>query len=214
MTIWWESLTLLEKIAACIACPATLILLIQTILQLFGIGGGLDSDLDIDVNGDGIPDAAGGEGSDLADAGLRVFTVRGFVTFFTLFGWGFLALSRSGTSQAVSLVIAFLLGVLAMVLTGFIIYWALKLQFDGTLNYKNALGVTGRVYIPIPSMRSGTGKVNVLIQEQYCECDAVTDDEQRIETECEVVVSGVTGRNTLIVRRKQAVKNICEKEVK
>jgi len=214
MTIWWDSLTLLEKIAACIAFPATLILIIQTISQLFGLGGGLDGDLDIDVNGDGIPDAASGHDGDLADSGLRVFTVRGFISFFTLFGWGFLALSRSGASAAMSLVMAFLLGVLAMVLTGFIIFWTLRLQYDGTVDYKNALGTTGRVYIPIPAMRGGTGKVNLLIQEQYCECEAVTDEEQRIETDCEVVVSGVTGRNTLIVRRKQAVKNICEKEVK
>lgn len=205
MTIWWDSLTLLERIAACIAFPATLILLIQTLMQLFGLGGAAGDDLDIDVNGDGIPDAASGDG-EFIDSGLRVFTVRGFVTFFTIFGWGFLALSRSGTSQGIALIVSFILGSCAMVLSGFILYWAMKLQSDGTVDYKNALGMSGRVYIPIPSVRSGTGKVNVLIQERYCECDAVTDDEQFIETDCEVIVTGVTGRNTLVVRRKHPAK--------
>ena len=205
MTVWWESLTLLEKIAAGIACPATLILLIQIVMQLFGLDGGPGDGLDIDVDGDGIPDA--GDGGDFADPGVHVFTVRGFVTFFTIFGWGYLALSRSGTSSSMSLLVSFILGVCAMVLTGFILYWALKLQSDGTVNFGNALGMTGRVYLPIPPFRSGTGKVNVLVQERYCECDAVSDEEQLIETDCEVVVTGVTGRNTLIVRRKQPVKN-------
>ncbi|MEA4894603.1 MAG: hypothetical protein VB064_05005 [Oscillospiraceae bacterium] len=205
MTIWWESLTLLEKIAAGIAFPATLILLIQIVMQLFGLDGGPGDGLDVDVDGDGIQDA--GEHGDFGDSGAHVFTIRGFVTFFTIFGWSFLALSRSGASSSMSLLVSFILGVCAMVITGFIIYWALKLQSDGTVNYSSALGLTGRVYIPIPPDRTGTGKVNVLIQERYCECDAVSDEEQLIETDCEVVVTGVTGRNTLIVRRKQPVKN-------
>lgn len=204
MTIWWESLTLLERAAACIAVPATLVLLIQTVLLLFGLGGS-DAGLDTDVDGDGAPDALGAEHADGADTGLRVFTVRGFVAFFAVFGWGVLALSRSGLSQLLSVLAGVTLGVAAMVLTGAALWWVLRLQSDGTADYRNAIGASGRVYLTVPPRREGRGKVNVLVQEQLRECDAVTDEEAAVETGCEVVITGLSGQDTLVIRRKKPV---------
>jgi hypothetical protein len=208
MELWWESLTILEKIAVYIAAPATLILFIQTLLQLFGAVGGVGGDADLHDGGEPHFDLhdgehAGHDGAEHTDSGPSFFTVRGYVTFFTIFGWCFLALSRSGTASGMALVIAFVLGAAAMVLTGFVLYWSLKLQSDGTVHLANAVGQTGRVYLTVPAARGGLGKVNVLIQERYTECDAVTDEEERIETGAEVVITGVTGRNMLIVRRKR-----------
>lgn len=199
MVEWWEALSLLEKIMACIACPATVVLVVQTILLIFGAGDA-QGDMSVDVDGDGIPDA--GNDMDGVDTGVRIFTVRGLITFFSIFGWGALVISRSGAGPAVSIIGGVILGSCAMVLTGYALYWSMKLQSDGTVHYKNALGLTGRVYLPVPPGRSGTGKVNVLIQERFCECDAVTDEESTLETNCEVVVTGTSGQNTLTVRRK------------
>ena len=53
MSAWWESLTLLGQVFACIAIPATLILVIQTIMSIIGVSGGGDGDVDAD--GD-VPD--------------------------------------------------------------------------------------------------------------------------------------------------------------
>ena len=58
MTEWWEALSSLGKVFACIAIPATLVLLIQTILSIIGLSGS-DGDADvpdggIDIDGDGI----------------------------------------------------------------------------------------------------------------------------------------------------------------
>ena len=60
MTEWWEALSSLGRVFACIAIPATLVLLIQTILSIIGLSGS-DGDADvpdggIDIDGDGIPD--------------------------------------------------------------------------------------------------------------------------------------------------------------
>ena len=52
MINWWNSLELTQQIFACIAIPSTLILLIQTILLLIGIGNGSDADPDGDVSTD------------------------------------------------------------------------------------------------------------------------------------------------------------------
>ena len=38
-TNWWEGLTLLQQCFAVVAIPATVILLLQTVLLLFGMGG-------------------------------------------------------------------------------------------------------------------------------------------------------------------------------
>ena len=202
MELWWEAMTGLERVMACIACPATLVLLIQTVLLFFGFGGA-DGGLDIDVDGDGIPDA-GFDAEGDADGGMRIFTVRGLVTFFTIFGWSALVLLKGGTASYLAVGVAFILGVFAMVLTALFLKWVMKLQSDGTVDIRNAVGLSGRVYLPVPARRAGTGKVNVLLQERYCECSAVSDSEEPLPTDCEVVVTGISGRDTLIVRRKQA----------
>ena len=57
MFTWWDSLSLVAQIFACIAVPATLVLVIQTVLMLIGVGDeGGDADIEIDADGDGIFD--------------------------------------------------------------------------------------------------------------------------------------------------------------
>ena len=94
MFAWWESLSTFSQVLACMAIPATLILLIQTILTLIGIGdNGVDSDIgDADIDADA---ADGVFGAELTDGdsdpsgldGLRIFSVRGIIAFFVVFGW-------------------------------------------------------------------------------------------------------------------------------
>ena len=93
MAAWWQSLSALDHVLLYIAVPATLILLIQTVL-LFA-GGAFDSDGDAGVpDADGPdfdgPDADGGPLHEAAadpetpDTGLHLFTVRGVVAFLCL----------------------------------------------------------------------------------------------------------------------------------
>ena len=51
MTEWWAALSSLGKVFACIAIPATLVLLIQTFVSIIGVSG---SDGDADVPDGGI----------------------------------------------------------------------------------------------------------------------------------------------------------------
>ena len=64
MRIWWESLTLLQRLFACVAIPATMILVIQLVLTLIGLGG---HEADLDADGDGIPDGLDLDGDDIPD---------------------------------------------------------------------------------------------------------------------------------------------------
>ncbi len=235
MIAWWESLTITEQIFAIVAVPSTVILLIQTVMLLFGFGGH-DASSDSDVSGlDGsIGDAAdAGIATDFdtsfdahadmqfdshdytdhsdqhdhdgnADHGLRLFTVRGLVAFFTIFGWTGLVCLQAGVGKSATFVIAFIAGAISMTVMAWILKASMKLAFNGTTNLANAVGKTATVYIRVPQLRSARGKVNVLVQEQYIEADAVTDETVDLMPGSEVLVVGLSTPSTLLVMaRKQ-----------
>lgn len=241
MNAWWASLTWLEKVFAYVAFPSTLLLLLQTLMLLFGLGNdsGGDADADADLDGDGVPDldldadvdtdldldtdadADLDAGTDLdtdgdadgdadADAGghpglfagLKLFTLRGIVAFLAVCGWGGLWLLRLGMHPVFAVFLAIAMGFWAMLLMAFFLRVALKLQDDGTLDFRNALGKAGTVYLTIPARRAGEGKVHVVVQDQLQELAAVTDEEAALPTGTEIVVVGLSGGNTLVVCRK------------
>lgn len=239
MNAWWASLTWLEKIFAYVAFPATLLLLLQTLMLLFGLGNDSDgdADADVDLDGDGVPDLdLDGDGIPDLDAdfdadvdsdfdtdtdgdtdaetdvdagghsglfaGLKLFTLRGIVAFLAVCGWGGLWLLRMGMHPIFAVFLAIAMGFWAMLLMALFLRVALKLQDDGTLDFRNALGTAGTVYLTIPARRAGEGKVHVVVQDQLRELEAVTDEESPIPTGSEIVVVGLSGGNTLVVCRK------------
>jgi len=209
MMEWWESLSIAGKVFYCTAIPATLILLIQTVMLFLGIGGEAEGgDLP-----DDLPDGDAGDGvfgedsvSDMSDAegmeGLRVFTVRGIVAFFVVFGWLGVALDAADVALYITLPVAIGGGLLMMVVLAFLMRAVMKLRSDGNLDNRNAVGTAGKVYLTVPPSRSGEGKVQIMLQGSYVERDAVTDETEAIPTGSEVVVVGVSGDTDLVVARK------------
>ncbi|MBQ8474066.1 MAG: NfeD family protein [Clostridia bacterium] len=219
MLEWWNSLGSLAQIFACVAIPSTIVLFIQTVMMFVGIGHDsdiadgvhFDGDLDADISGaeavhDGI------FGHDITDAeidhdisgfeGLRIFTVRGIIAFLVVFGWVGVALDSGGVHKAVTCIIATVCGFAVMVLMAFLMRAVMRLRSDGNADNRNAIGVAGRVYLTVPPERSGEGKVNIMLQGSYVERDAVTDEAEPIPTGSEVVVIGLSGQTTLVVKRK------------
>ena len=196
MAAWWDSLGLVSQIFAAIAIPATLILLIQTILMLIGIGS--DHGGDCDIHGD----MCDGDHDPSGMAGLRIFTLRGIIAFFVVFGWVGVVCNGASLALPLSLTVSFLSGLLMMFIIALLMKAVMKLQSDGTSDIRNALGVAGTVYLTVPANRSGQGKVNVMLQGTYVERDAVTDENEPIPTGSEVLVIGISGQNTLIVKKK------------
>ena len=192
MVEWYNALSQLEKIFSYIAFPATLILILQLVMLLIGIGG---DQTDVDDGGD----VSGFDGDD----GLHIFSVRGIVSFFAVFGWTGILVSKSTDGNVfLSILIAFTAGFLTMLALAYLIKSFLKLQSDGTLDYKNALGLPASVYIAIPPARSEKGKINTILQGRYIEAEAVTDEETPIRYGEEVTIIGLSGNNTLVVKRK------------
>lgn len=215
-TSWWQSMTFLQQAFACVAIPATLLLIVQMILMMIGIGthGGDAGAVSGDFNGDGVPDSletdTGGDihtdvGGDVHDgathgAGLRIFTVQGIVAFFAVGGWLGIVLQDSGASDGVSILSALAGGLVALLAVAFIIRWSMAMQENGTLSMSNTIARTGTVYLKIPPRRTGTGKVNLTVQEQFVELEAMTDADQPIPVGAGVQVVGLVGENTLLVR--------------
>jgi len=196
---WWESLETAVQILYCIAVPATLVLLIQTVLIFFGFENGSEGDIDGDV-----PDI--NESLELDDIdgleSLHIFTVRGIVAFFVVFGWVGIAMLGSGSGIALSLAVAALSGFAVMIGIAYLFKAIMKLRSDGSADNRNAVGTSGRVHLTIPADRSGEGKVHVMLQGAYVERNAVTDQSEPIPTGSEIIVVGVSGQTTLVVKQK------------
>lgn len=201
MINWWNGLQLAQQIFALIALPSTLILIIQTIMTLVGLGHGDGADLDgdgipdIDTDGDGIPDAAEGTGDD----GLALFSVRGILSMLTITGWVGLILLGTSLPDWAAILIAVACGVATLVLIAVAMREIMKLQSNGNIDIENCIGKVGEVYIPIPAGGSGTGKVNLTVQEKFSEFSAITGENAPIKTGAYVRVTAVSESGVLVV---------------
>lgn len=213
MLDWWVSLGSAGQVFACIAIPATVMLLIQMVLTLIGMSNDdADGDLATDSDADGVDDGIALDDADEAfekgevlDAGLRLFTLRGLIAFFSVMGWVGTICCGNGMNLTLSILISAASGFLAMLVIALLMKWLFSLQYDGTEDIRDALGVSGTVYMRIPPSRTGKGKINAIIQGKLCEKYAVTDEETMINRDEEVTVVGISGEETLIVRRKHRV---------
>ena len=209
MIEWWNSLTLVSQIFYCIAVPSTLLLLIQTIMMLVGLGDDAASDIgDVDVSDADVSDGVFGDNEiteipdDFGLEGLRILTVKGIISFLVVFSWVGIVLESLGAQLFITIPVSAVCGLATMLLLAFLMRAVMKLRSDGNIDTKNAIGTSGKVYLTIPPARSGEGKVQLLLQGSFVELGAVTDDETAIPTGSEVVVVGVSGQTDLVVRRK------------
>ena len=198
----WFMTDPLRSTLLCVAVPATVIMILQTVMIFIGMAGHSDVDMPDDNGIDGVfgsdsPDAVDVH---LGDSGLRIFTVRGIVAFFAVGGWaGLSALSLSG-SPAAAIITAFVAGALALLLVAWFFKWAASLNENGTLQMENAVGKVGEVYITIPPEMGGTGKVNVIIQGRLTEAEAMTDSDRPLKYGEPGGVVGMAVGNVLKVR--------------
>ena len=186
----------------CVAIPATVIMILQTVMIFIGMAGHSDVDMPDDNGIDGVfgNDSPDAPDVHFGDSGLRIFTVRGMVAFFAVGGWaGLSALSLSG-SAAAAIITAFIAGTLALLLVAWFFKWAASLNENGTLQMDSAVGKVGEVYITVPANMGGTGKVNVIIQGRLTEAEAMTDCERPLKYGEPVEVVGMAVGNVFKVR--------------
>lgn len=226
MNEWWNGLDTVLKVLYCIAIPSSLILIIQTLVSLCGMGGhdigasdtsGIDmsdidipsdagADFDIDVDADIGTDhdididhnADHGDVSDLG--GLRLFTVQTVIAFLTVFSWTAIIAKGGGAGTFAAMLTGAACGAAAMYGVAKIVSLSGKLSENGTVQLKNALGEHGTVYLTIPPSGSGEGKITVTVQGRFMELAAVQDGSEPIKTGSSVRVTDLVG-DTLVVEK-------------
>ena len=185
MIQWWNNMDLVGQIFALIAIPATLVLVVQTILLFFGFG-----DDDVDVDGPDI-DIDGADG-------MALFSIRGIMGMAAIGGWSGLVMHEAGINIWVTVILALAFGFLALVGIAYIMKLASKLQSSGNIDLGRAVGKVGTVYIPIPPNMQGTGKINITLQERFLEVSAMTNADRKISTG-ESVRIVATDENSVVV---------------
>jgi hypothetical protein len=74
-----------------------------------------------------------------------------------------------------------------------------SLREEGTLDYSNAIGEVGNVYLPIPPKRKGMGQVEVLVQGRMRTVRALTDHDKKLGNRTAVRVKALIDQQTLLV---------------
>ena len=189
MINWWNELLLIQQIFALIALPSTLLIVIQTVLMLIGIGGDGGADADVDID----------DGIEVPDDGLAIFSVRGVTSMLCITGWVAVALLETSLPQGVSIAIAIACGVATLIGMAYLMRAVYRLQSSGNIDIENCVGKIGEVYIPIPSTGNGSGKINLTVQEKFSEFTAITTSGEQLKTGAFVRVVAVSESGVLVV---------------
>jgi len=180
----------LEKFYLYVAIPASLILIVQTLMTILGASG----EIDVDFDGDGDVDMTG-------ETGITLFSVRNLIAFFTFFGWSGLWMRSVGMNPVVTAILSILVGVIFAAISMSLFFLISKMQRNGSMNLTHAIGNIGDVYIPIPPNRQSYGKIMIVIQGALREVEAVTDEQAELVTGTQVRVISVASESKLLVKK-------------
>ena len=186
MIEYWQGLSPTLQTFVGIGAVSSLVLSIQMVLSM--IGGemdGLDADLDL---------AEGGEGG-----ASGILSVRTIGAFFTGFGWTGASMTDYGYGLGITTVVSAVVGSALLAMVFYLMAYLHSLRQEGTLDYSNAIGQVGSVYLPIPPHRKGLGQIEVTIQGRLSIVKAVTDHDKKIGNRVAVRVTELVDQQTILV---------------
>ncbi len=189
MNEWWAGLSLEAQVYYGIALVATTFLVLQMLLMMVGVGAEELADAG-DVDMDGPEDHP---------SGIALLSSRTLVAFFMGFGWAGAMRAVDGASPTFTVVIATIVGLVFAWAVLRLMRFLATLRHSGTLDYDNAIGEIGTVYLEVhPAMAAG-GQIQVMVQGRLRVVQALTRSEQPIAKGDRVRVTDTLGQNTLIV---------------
>lgn len=186
MIEYWTHLTPAMKTFVGLGAISSVVLTLQMLLAMFGGDmDGLDSDVD-------IPDA--GEGG-----ATGILSIRTIGAFFTGFGWSGAAMLQAGHGTGAATFVGLTVGSIFMALIFYLMSYLHSLRQEGTINYANAVGKIGSVYLPIPPHRQGIGQIEVLVQGRLKIVQAISDNDEKIGNRVAVRVTELVDEQTILV---------------
>lgn len=191
MMDFFNSLEPLQKFFWIVACCASLVFIIQTVMTFIGLG----TDTDVDAGPmDGAVDS-------VEDGSLSgVFSFRNLINFLLGYGWAGVLFYDSIEKRWLLQVLAIAVGLLFVLAFVFMFRQVMKLSHDGSFRMSETVGLMADVYLRIPAARSGRGKVQVSVKGSVHEIDAVTDSDKEIATGGQVRILEVIGDDLLLVK--------------
>ena len=186
MVDWFTSLSSGLMLFWSVALIATAVLIAQILIIL--IGAGFDAALHTD-----IPGLTGHHGV------FGYLSVQGITAFFGGFGWSGVIVMEMERSFLTAAVIGVIVGLVLMLSVALVMRLFYSLGDSGTLNYSNAIGSVGTVYLAVPSAESGPGQIQIMIQGRMKIIPAYTKCEERIVSQSKVKVIGQVDANSLYV---------------
>ncbi len=205
MNEWWITLTQIQKMFWGIAIFSSIFFTIQMILTFVGLDGHGDTDFGHGFETDGHTgdthsdsgDEHGHDDGNRSFTFMGYFTVRNLVAFFLGFSWGGLTYIDNGLSNAWSIILAVLTGLLFSIIIMALLKVLSTLKNDGTMSLKNAIGKEGIVSIRIPANMDKAGKISISFQNRLTELDSVTKGEE-IRRGQKIKVIGISGTRLLV----------------
>tara|TARA_R110002094_G_scaffold30916_2_gene43294 strand:+ start:304 stop:885 length:582 start_codon:yes stop_codon:yes gene_type:complete len=189
MTTWWQSLPTDLQIFYGIGSIALLFTVVQMLLTLIGLGG---EAVDLDLEFDG-PDTQ-------HSSGIGLFSTQTISAFLLGFGWVGGLTRASGMGLALTVVVAFVVGVALMFLMVYMLRGLLRLQSKGNLDYSSAIGEEAVVYVTIPGSNNDEGgQIQVMIQGRLKTASARKASAGALKPGDKVKIVAVTNASTFVV---------------
>ena len=185
MIDYWLNLAPAERTFTGIGVFSSLILTIQ--MGMVMLGGAVD-----------MPEA---EIADTGEGGASgIFSIRTIGAFFAGFGWAGAAMLQAGHSTGAATFVATISGSAFLGVVIYLMSYLHSLRQEGTLDYTNAIGNVGNVYLPIPPKRKGMGQVEVMVQGRLRIVQALSDSDKKIGNRVAVRVTETIDEQTILVK--------------
>ncbi len=156
------------------------------LLLLVGIVGGIDLDVDSDLDTESSPGLGG------------VGIVKGALTFLSIGSWTMKLMLVTSSNPVVSLVLGIAAGSISVYLLSLVVSWLLQQEADVNWQAQDALRQSGKVYLRIPE--GGEGIVQVEVKGGLREMKARSLQGNDIPTGAKIMVEDCTSEGVLIVR--------------
>ena len=185
MIDYWLNLAPAERTFTGIGVFSSLVLAVQ--MGMVMLGGAVD-----------MPEAEIAETGEGGASGI--FSIRTIGAFFAGFGWAGAAMLQAGHSTGAATFVATLSGSAFLGVVIYLMSYLHSLRQEGTLDYTNAIGNVGNVYLPIPPKRKGMGQVEVMVQGRLRIVQALSDSDKKIGNRVAVRVTETIDEQTILVK--------------
>lgn len=190
---WWGALTSTEQVFWGIAVVFSVLGFIQFVLSLFGL------DFDGELEEQQVQLRTANLNVEETTTRFNIFSARNVIIFFAFFGWAGLLLLQGGKPLTISLIIAAIVGSVAMIVVGYVLYRFAKMTRGENFDLNEILFSTAEVRVTIPANQTGHGKIRFYHGKILKEVDAITSHITSLPTASKVRIVDVIDKNLVIV---------------